>query len=164
MYYLHPFLIYNLITSHHMNNIWKFHWNPFINVGGVSRTGKFGRFLDNQGEITFDWEVQFKNKKCHTLLHITVNNIWKFHWKPFINVGGVSRTRKKSDGQTPVHPPAWMNDLGYNIIRPFGCMKIKNGYVNCREKKKKVKKNTRISNFRAYGLMIKIWLVLVLHF
>ena len=35
---------------------------PSINVGGVSRTRKFGQFLDNQGELTFDWEVRFKNK------------------------------------------------------------------------------------------------------
>ena len=39
-------------------------------------------------------EVRSENKKCHALLHIIVNNIWKFNWNPFINVGGVSRTRK----------------------------------------------------------------------
>ena len=90
-----------LIDSPH--NIWKFHLNPFINVGGVSCTRKFGQFLDNEGERTFDWAVRFKHKKRHTLLHIIVNNIWKFHWNPFINVG-VSRTRLWMDRCPPDCP------------------------------------------------------------
>ena len=63
------------------------------NIGGIICTRKFWWIRDNQGDITLDWEVWFKNKKNHTLLHIIVNNIWKFHWNPFINVE-VSNTRK----------------------------------------------------------------------
>ena len=94
-----------------------------VNVGGVSCARKFWWILDNQGEITLDWQIWFKNKKCHTLLHIMVNNNWKFHWNS-AKMWEKLAVQENVDGQTPANPPDQTEDQGNNIICPTGRIKM----------------------------------------